>query len=111
MKRKREKDPTYCAPGGCPKPLSKFRFSKENSSGFFWEIRVPGTDCEETWESGKYECHTLIEAVLRLLPDFESYRLTLSKAAKLLLELGLVLGTGVEISEREDGDDKEEKEA
>lgn len=89
----------YTGAGGHPRPRLDFDFDKENQTEYLWETRVPGTDAEETWDSGTHEFKTLADAVKSVLPYYAEFRLTLPEAAYLCLRLGLILGTGVPIDE------------
>ena len=88
----------FVGPGGDSSiPISKFDFKKLNKCGYVWEGRIPGVDCEESWEGGECEYDSLTEAVNDILPNYAAFGLTLENAAKLLLMLGVLIGTGMEI--------------
>lgn len=90
----------FLGPGGSESvPIEKFDFKKLDKCGFMWEGRVPGVDCEESWESGDCEYESLTEAVNDILPNYKALGLTLENAAKILLQIGVIVGTGVEIEE------------
>lgn len=85
----------FCAGGG-QRPLKDFNFKWENSSRYAWEVRFPGMDAEASWELDDNPYPNLEKAVMAAFPHYKDYGLTMETAAKLCLELGLILGTGVE---------------
>lgn len=78
--------------------LKDFNFNKLNKCGFVWEIRIPGVDCERSWDDDSC-ANSLTEAVEDILPNYKEFGLTIESAAKLLLEVGIIAGTGMEIEE------------
>ena len=89
----------FHGPEGAVIPLSDFDFKKMDKCGFAWECRIPGVDAEESWEDGDSSFDSLTEAVQDILPNYRSFGLTIESAAKLLLELGILAGTGCEVEE------------
>jgi hypothetical protein len=87
----------FLGPEGTAMPLEDFDFAKLNKCGFAWEFRIPGVDCEESWEDGDSSFDSLEEAVLDILPNYRLFGLTMENAARLLLEVGILAGTGCEI--------------
>lgn len=85
----------YLGPGGIPKPLKDFSFQQENSCRYYWEIRMPGVPVSDNWFD-ESACETLIEAILKVCPAYEGHKLSLTRLARILLDLGIVVGTGVE---------------
>lgn len=88
----------FCGPEGTSYPLSQFDFKKMDKCGFVWEIRIPGVDCEKSWDDDSC-AESLTEAVNDVIPNYKEFGLTVETAAKLLLELGIIAGTGMEIEE------------
>lgn len=91
-------DLQFNGPEGVVTPISDFDFKKMDKCGFVWEIRIPGVDCEKSWD-GDSCADSLTEAVNDILPNYKEFSLTVETAAKLLLELGIIAGTGCEIEE------------
>lgn len=92
----------FHGPGGSVEPIEEFDFKKMNKCGYVWEFRLPGVDAEESWEDGDSSFDSLEEAVLDILPNYKEFGLTIPLAAKLLLELGILAGTGCEVGEGEE---------
>lgn len=88
----------FCGPDGVAVPMKDFDFKKMNKCGFVWEIRIPGVDCESSWDDDS-GADSLTEAVEDILPNYREFGLTIETAAKLLLEVGIIAGTGCEIEE------------
>lgn len=88
---------TFWGPEGIEQPIEEFDFAKLNKCGFAWEFRLPGVDFEESWEDGDSSFDSLEEAVLDILPNYRTFGLTMESAARLLLEVGILAGTGCEI--------------
>lgn len=82
-----------------------FSVARYDFTGCLWETRVPGRDTEETWDSGRHEHARLSAAVRQVIPAPWIERLGLDDAARLALELGLVLHTGSGIERGVLGDD------
>lgn len=70
-------------------------------SAFYWEVRTPGVNSEDTWQAGG-EALTLKGAVNRALPGWDLLGLDLVTAAILAMNAGLVLSTGWRIEEDEE---------
>lgn len=87
----------FHGPEGEVTPIADFDFDKLNKCGFAWEFRIPGVDCEKSWEDGDSSYDSLEEAVLDILPNHNEFGLSIPQAAKLLLLLGILAGTGCEI--------------
>jgi hypothetical protein len=97
-----EPDAVILGEGDQPDLDEGFSVRRYNETGFLWETRVPGRDKEDTWECGGHEFKTLTYAVLSLIPDpHVQYGISLDTAARILLELDLILHTGVEINDIE----------
>lgn len=88
----------FMGPDGQEGDLDSFDFKKLDKCGFVWEVRIPGVDCEESWDDDSC-ADSLTEAVNDILPNFKALGLTLENAAKLLLQIGIICGTGMEIDE------------
>ena len=88
----------FCA-GGSQRSIAEFDFKKENSAGYAWEVRYPGMDAEDTWGRDNNPYPNLEKAVMVAFPQYKDYGMTIETAAKLCLELGLILGTGVEVED------------
>jgi hypothetical protein len=91
----------YCA-GGSQRPLKEFDFQRENSAGYAWEVRFPGVSEDESWEMDSNPYSNLENAVMAAFPHYKDYGLSIETAAKLCLELGLILGTGVKLDDEEE---------
>lgn len=87
----------FHGPEGVVTPITDFDFRKLDKCGFAWEFRIPGVDVEESWEDGDSSFDSLTEAVQDILPNHKEFGLTIESAAKLLLLLGILAGTGCEI--------------
>lgn len=99
----RQLDGSYFGPGGKGKTLASFNFAAENECGYVWEICEPGTNAEATFSDPKNQAASLKDAVRRVLPNHQALGLTQEDAAALLLKLGIIRGTGIEVKEeRED---------
>jgi hypothetical protein len=88
----------FTGPEGVGLPLKDFDFKKMDKCGFVWEIRIPGVDCEASWDDDSC-ANSLTEAVNDVLPNYREFGLTVETAARLLLEVGIIAGTGMEIEE------------
>ena len=89
----------FHGPEGVSLPVDDFDFDKMNKCGFAWEFRIPGVDAEESWEDGESSFDSLEEAVLDILPNYKDFGMTIPSAAKLLLFLGVLAGTGCEVND------------
>jgi len=95
-------DEEILTPGDNPETdAPDFSVSRYNKTGYVWETRVPGEDCEATWEDEEHQHATLTSAVNAAIPDWVKYGLTLDTAARLAIDVGLVMHTGMECDETE----------
>lgn len=87
---------TVCGPGGGPVSIEKFDFNQWNDPANVWEVRAAGVDSESSWESSDNPQPSLSGAVKAAFPHYQDHGLTLEQAARICLDLGLVVGTGLD---------------